>query len=308
MRYRARAVMAAVTLAAIPAALPAAPPTTVTPTPDQNPLRLALLQSDYPSVYAPPEPERDDQGVNEGGVNFTLEVRYMTDYIYRGVERFDNLGSHEDSPNFQVDGSIHWDLGKLPHPFVGLFVNVFDSDPISNFQEIRPRVGFDWNLRPLLLTAGHNSYLFPDRDELETTEIFGQIQLDDSYFLKSDQPLLSPYVYAAYDYDLYEGWYFEIGVSHDFPIEDWGIVLTALAHVGYVHANEYFTRRNGEDSGFQHYQLGLVGKYSLNTLLNMSQRYGEWSVVGYLNYTDGIDEDLQSDTQVWGGLGIGFEY
>ena len=31
---------------------------------------------------------------------------------------------------------------------------------------------------------------------------------------------------AAYDYDNYKGWYFELGVSHDFPIENTGITLT----------------------------------------------------------------------------------
>jgi len=273
---------------------------------DQPP-KLSLMQ-DYESVYAPPEPERTSEGVNEGGVHFDLEVRYMTDYVYRGVERFDDVGAHEDSPNYQIDGLLSWDLGKLPHPFVGVFVNVYDSDPISNFQEIRPYLGFDWNLRPFLLTAGHNSYLFPDRDSMETTEIYGQIKLDDSYFLKTDKPVLSPYIYGAYDYDLYNGWYFEAGVSHDFPIEDWGIVIRAEAQIAYVHANEYFTARDDEESGFQHYQVGLIGQYSLNTLLNVSQRYGEWHVIGYLYYTDGIDNDLLADTQVWGGAGIGFRY
>ena len=39
-----------------------------------------------------------------------------------------------------------------------------------------------------------------------------------------------------------------------------------------------------------------------------AKRYGDWSVIGYLNYTDGLENELRADTQVWGGLGIGFKY
>jgi hypothetical protein len=60
--------------------------------------------------------------------------------------------------------------------------------------------------------------------------------------------------------------------------------------------------------GFQHYQIGLIGDYSLNTLLNVSKRYGEWSIEAYLYYTDGLDNDLLSTTQIWGGAGIMFRY
>jgi hypothetical protein len=68
------------------------------------------------------------------------------------------------------------------------------------------------------------------------------------------------------------------------------------------------TDADDEPSGFQHYDVGLIGTYSLNHLLNVSQRYGEWSLKGYLFYTDNIDEDLRADTQLWGGVGIGFRY
>ena len=270
------------------------------------------LQNDgddgYESVYAPPAPPSEEEGRNEGGVEFGLAVSYMTDYVFRGIERFDGIGESEDIANLQFLGQLEFDLGKLPHPVAGLFVNTQESDPVSNFQEIRPFIGLEWSLRPLLLTGGHNSYIFPDRDELDTTEIFGKIQLDDSFFLVSDQPFLSPYIYGAYDYELYNGWYIEAGVEHDFVLDDLGIVLTAQAHVAYARNYELLTETGDDESGFQHYQVGLIGNYSLNQLLNFSQRYGEWSLIGYIYYTDGMDNDLRADSQIWGGAGIGFKY
>jgi hypothetical protein len=276
------------------------------------------LQPEPESVYAPPLPPREDQGVNEGGVRLNLTVSYFTDYVYRGLELFELpefnpvLNTSEDRANLQINGKLSFDLGKIPHPFVGAFVNIAESDPISTFEEIRPYVGFDWNLRPLLLTAGYASYIYPDRDALETQEIYGRLELDDSYFLRSEGPLLSPYVLVAYDIDLYDGWYVEAGVGHDFRFEDIGLTLRAEAHVAWVSQFELFdadpTDADDDPSGLQHYQLGLIGTYSLNELFNVSRRYGEWSMVGYLYYTDGIDDDLRATDQLWGGAGISFRY
>jgi hypothetical protein len=54
--------------------------------------------------------------------------------------------------------------------------------------------------------------------------------------------------------------------------------------------------------------VGLVGTYSLNNLFNASRRYGEWSLVGYLYYSDGIANHLRADTRTWGGVGLRFNY
>jgi len=254
--------------------------------------------------------------VNEGGVHLSLTVNYLTDYVFRGIDRSEvgaidpsETGTTtEDRANLQFDGKLSFDLGRAPHPFVGVFVNVFNDDPVSRFQEVRPFVGLDWNLRPLLLTAGWQTFIFPERDEFNTAEVFGRLELDDSVFWRTDRPVLSPYVFAAYDYDKYDGVYLEAGVRHACPIEGTGLTLTAVADVAYVAGNGYFTRLGGDDTGFQHYDVGLIGSYSLNTLVNFPRRYGEWTLRGYLFYTDGIARELRADTQLWGGVGVGFEY
>jgi len=103
----------------------------------QNVVTPLTLQQRPESIYAPAAPPREDEGVNEGAVHLDLTVRYMSDYVYRGIDRSE-VGGREDAPNVQFDGKLEFDLGKLPHPYVGLFVNVYDSDPISQFQEVRP--------------------------------------------------------------------------------------------------------------------------------------------------------------------------
>ena len=298
----------------------AAAPALASPSPAADALVRPLHLVDDPgTIYAPLEPPRPNTGVNQGGLHLSLTISYLTDYVYRGIDRSEVGGIDpaetargkrvaEDAPNLQFDGKLTFDLGKLPHPFVGVFINVFDDDPVSRFQEIRPYFGLDWTVKPLTLTAGWQAYIFPERDDFNTAEVFASVAVNDSVLFGTDAPILSPYVYAAYDHDRYNGFYFEAGVKHDFPIEDTGVVLTALADAAFVGGNGSFTRQKNDDTGFQHYDVGLVGSYSLNTVLNVSRRYGEYKLKGYLYYTDGLERNLRADTQLWGGVGITLEY
>lgn len=271
-------------------------------------LPIVLLAVEEDSVYATPPLPRDDLGTNQGGVNFSLDVMNTSDYVFRGIDRSE-VGGTEDAPNIQFDSTLTFDLGKFPHPFIGVFVNVFNSDPISRFQEIRPYFGIDWTIRPIHLILGHVTYLFPERDETNSSEIFGKLTIDDSVLWGTEKPIFSPYLLAAYDYDLYNGWYFEFGISHDFVIEDTGLTITPTARVAYVTTYQLFAVDvDGDDSGFQHYDVGFTVEYSLNQLLSIPPRYGDWSLQGQCFYTDGISNELRADTQVWGGIGIGFRY
>lgn len=271
-----------------------------------QPLMLAA-DLEVPSVYAPPALPTEAEGVNEGGVGLNLTVRYVTDYIFRGLEILE-VPAGEDTANLQVEAMLDFDFGRLPHPFVGLFSNIANQDPISDFQEIRPFFGFSLELRPFTFWVGHNTFIYPDREDLDTSEVWARVVLDDSWLWSTPEPIFSPYVFAAYDYDRYDGWYYEAGVRHDFELTDWGIVLTLHGAVAYVQDHAQFEITPAESSGFQHYEVGLTGRYSLNKLLNTSQRYGDWSLVGYLNYTGGIDDELQGDDQLWGGAAISFSY
>lgn len=275
---------------------------------DDAPLTLAEMPVDNESVYAPtPTPPESEWG-NNGGVNFDLRVSYVTDYIYRGIDFSEESGS-EDSPNLQMDERLTFNLGRAPHPFAGLFVNVNDSDPVSRFQEIRPYIGLEWTFRQLTVAAGQTTYIYPEREDVNTAEVWGLVSLDDSFLWGTDRAILTPYIYGAYDYDLYKGWYLEAGVKHTFVIPDTGVTVILFADIAYVMSFPQFALTpDGQDSGWQHYDIGMTASYSLNSLFNFPKRYGEWRIEGYLNYIGGLNEDLLANNQVWGGGGISFHY
>ena len=271
--------------------------------------RVAGLDAVPESVYGIPEIRTPGAGFNDGGVHFGFDVRYATDYVFRGFEPVEPQVS-EDAVNVSVDAELYFDLGRLPDPFVRIITNTAEGDDISNFQVIRPLVGLRWEFEPFELTVGHQSFTYPDRTNLDSSEVYLEFQLNDAVFGGDEGAFLGPYVFAAYDYDAFEGVYVEGGVRREFRVGDSALHVGYNAHVAYVDGlGELFSATSDiDESGFQHYQVGATLRYDLNELLNLSRRYGQWSVEGYLNYTDGIDDDLLAETQLWGGGGFVFRY
>jgi hypothetical protein len=282
---------------------------------------LAFAQPAPPSVYAPPEIPTEADGTNLGAVNLDFSVSYFTDYVYRGVEVFEAPGA-EDQLNLQFDGKVSFDLGKLPHPYVSVFVNVAEEDPVSDFQEIRPTVGFDWTVKPLVVSAGYTGYIYPDRDDFSTSEAFLKLSLDKNV-LFGGESVPTPYVMGAYDFDVYDGVYIEAGIEYMVKFEEIGLSLNFMGSVAYVNNWNafpegdlgafpgFFTTAETTDetiSGMQHWQVGVVGEYSLNTLFDIPDRYGEWLLRGELYYTSDFDSDINATDQIWGGGGITFRY
>ena len=203
---------------------------------------------------------------------------------------------------------MSFNLGKLPHPFLGTFVNVHSADPISRFQEVRPYFRLEWNLRPFILEGGKHHYIFPERDDLNTGEVYAKVTFDDSWLFRTDRPIFSPYVMAAYDYDKYDGFYLEAGAATTSSSKDRLDADRAGQH-RVRHRPPLFRDHRGRPRlGFQHYEIGLIGSYSLNKLFQFSPRYGTFTLEGYLYFDDRTSTDLKADIQIWGGGGIGFHY
>jgi len=143
---------------------------------------LADSYGDDDSVYAPANPLHDEEAVNGGGAHLDLNFSYVNRYVYRGVNH-DAVSTHSNALNLLAEGRLSFDLGDYPHPFVGVFANIYDADPLSRFQEVRPYVGFTWNLRPFLLEAGNINYIYPQRENLNIPEVYGKMTIDDALLL-----------------------------------------------------------------------------------------------------------------------------
>ncbi len=275
-----------------------------------------VLRAQEESVYAPPEPVTANEGTNQGGVSFKLDVMYLSDYVYRGVDYTEvvdpatKAAGHEDALDVHSDFAMQFDLGeRVPHPFIRASVNLFDTDPVSQFQEIRSAIGSDLTLQPVTFTLAAQNYTLPQREDVESSEVYGQILLNDSRIFHSDEPVFSPYVLGAYDYDINDGWYIEVGASHDFVFEDLFLTIRPVFRIAYtVGWQQQFAFNVDDGTGWQHVEYGVEADYKLNSLLNISKRWGEWNLRAKLMHTDHLASKTVGSTQTWGGLGIGMEY
>jgi len=264
--------------------------------------------SNNESVYDNPPPPAANSGVNSGGVKFNIDATYFNKYVFRGVDH-DSTAPNGDALNLLINAELEFDLGKYPHPFFGVTTNVYDSDPQSRFQEVLPYVGVRWTIAPFTIEGGLNTYIYPQREGFNTDEVYGKLTVDDSFLFHTQHPVLQPYFLAAFDYERANGWYMETGIQHDFIFEELGLTITPKADVAYIiHYKQNFIYENDNDQGFQHADVGVELKYSLNTLLNVSRRLGEFDLKGYLFYTDKLQSAVTGDYVVWGGFGMGFAY
>jgi hypothetical protein len=260
------------------------------------------------NIYVEPTSPTADKLTNQGGAHLSFDVDYFSTYMYRGVDQSTPPKRNEKA--LQFDGRLDFDLGKLPHPFIGVFSNIFNDDPVSRFEEVRPYAGAQWTIRPITASGGFNGYIYPNRQGVDTQEIWAQISVDDSRFFHTDRPFLAPYVYGAYDLDKYKGFYLEAGVTHDFVFGDSGLILTAVGDFAYVAHNRYFkgTGPNASATGLQHYDGGTILTYELNPVLHIPLRFGHFQVKAQLFYTGAITDGLRADNRLWGGVGLNFRY
>jgi hypothetical protein len=249
-----------------------------------------------------------DQGQNNGGAHFSLDFSYANRYVYRGVDH-DAVSIHGNSLNLLFDGQLSFDLGNV-HPYVGLFTNIDDGDPVSRFQEVRPYAGIKFDLRPFELGVSNITNIYPEREQLNQSEVDFEAGLDDSLLFGTHKPWFSPYILGAYYYSKNQGWYFEAGVHHDIVFEDLGLTITGEAAVGYISGlfQQFVFVNTFRSTGWQHWEVGLLAKYSLNNLLHFSQRYGEFDVQGYGYYDGKLNDLITSNNVLWGGVGLSFKY
>jgi hypothetical protein len=267
-----------------------------------------LLDDEPENVYLQPTTPVTNQLTNQGGAHFSFEVDYFSTYMYRGVDQSTPPKRNETA--LQFNGRLDFDLGKLPHPFIGVFSNIFNDDPVSRFEEVRPYAGLQWTLRPITLGGGFNGYIFPNREGVDTQEIWAQLSVDDSRFFHTDRPFLAPYVYGAYDLDKYKGFYLEAGIKHDFVFGDTGLILSPVGDFAYVAHNRYF-RASGPNStatGIQHYDAGVILSYDMGSALHIPPRFGDFAVKAQLFYSGPVSDGLRADSRIWGGVGLNFKY
>ncbi len=263
----------------------------------------------YASPGGPAAAATEPQGPR---LKWELSLGYASAYVYRGIDHSATVGATPDAidegggSSFQFSGRVTLDAGGPWHPFVDLFSNYWDTDPVSNWQELRPTLGLQWQSKAAAVSAGVTSYVYPDRTGDNTSEVFMRADMNDGDLLGREQPILNPYGLVACELDANGGWYGELGISHNWAIAGLGLTVTPVARVAYTYRMDeafiFETDRSG--SGWQHADLGLQLSYRLNTLLNLPASDGNWALGAFLFRTSHLADATLGGSLTWGGVNV----
>ena len=264
------------------------------------------------TVYSPPGGPAAATEPQGPRLNWELTLGYASGYVYRGIDHSATIG---DTPaiseeaggaSFQFSGRLTLDSGGPWQAFVEVFSNYWDSDPTSTWQEVRPTVGLQWQSKLSSITMGATGYIYPNRAGDNTNEVFIRVDANDGAILEQEQPILNPYALIAYDLDASGGWYGELGVSHNWAIPGIGLTVTPVARLAYTYRLDeafiFSTNRSG--SGWQHADLGLQLSYQINTLLNLPESDGKWTLGAFIFQTEHLADATLGDSLTWGGINL----
>jgi hypothetical protein len=221
--------------------------------------------------------------------NASASVSFNSDYMWRGFNLY-------DGSSIQPSISVDYDTG---YGTVG--GNVWShlsaeggTTNIDKFTEIDYTLTYALALDPIAVKVGHLWYTYPkDSDNLENTaEIFASVVIDDEA-LGSPFPL-SPTLSAYHDYDLVDGQYYELGISHTFEPKGLGdgFNFTPYAAFGFAEDQTPVYAANGF----------VQSTFGVSTSLSM----GDVAVTPSLNYTAEADENLKNE--FWFGMTFGYTF
>lgn len=275
-----------------------------------------------------PETERETAWRKPVPLSFRIDYTMATDYIWRGINLSEYPGEGREKLNHQLGTGVEFEtpIGTLgASVWFEWYAGQERLTPASSrmLQEVDYSVYWSYGLEPIATTLeiGWIAYELPRAkgDLRETYEVYGKLSLDDSIIF--GVPLLSPYVYWGLDYDLGEnGSWVEVGGSHEFAAADLeplasvpvvkDLALTPSVAVGFDYRYlDKFAGIEGARSARRvaNVVYGLDLGFDITGALSTPARYGNVKGGGFLNYSQGIRQDLLSD-ELYGGVYIAYEW
>jgi len=241
-----------------------------------------------------------------------LDAAVASQFNFRGM-------TNVDAPVLQTEGAIDLPT-KLETGFISVktFVNwdlendtgdawfpdghagePSQIDVSAAYSETYRGVDFSSGIISYALQNGDDFVKAPDGERGETKEIFVSAARETVW-------QLVPSLRVHYDFDEVEGWYFNLGVSRDFPINEEFLVDSRIS-LGYADDDQADWLYGLEDGGLADLQFraGLLYFMDLNTTITLGLNY---STIVDDDISDWFDViDIDPDT-FWADLGVTWAY
>ena len=198
-------------------------------------------------------------------VDVSVETAVNSQYLWRGMVL-------NDKPVFQP--GVTFSGGGLELNIWGNMDLTDDYDHEFEFYEVDYTLSYYWEQDGMEWVLGVISYTYPNTDWTSTMEAYAGCTWTDVTF--------SPSVTLYYDFDEVEGFYLEVGGSHEF---DSGLsVGLSFGYASEDYVDAYFAVDGDADAAFTHYALSLDYPVAL--------KYGELNL--NLTYGSLVDSSIHS--------------
>ncbi|MFP4104989.1 MAG: hypothetical protein ACLFVU_02770 [Phycisphaerae bacterium] len=271
-------------------------------------------------------------------VRLGVEYVLATDYIFRGVNFSEYDGEGREDLNHQLSVGAEMDTEDLAGQDLGKIGGYIwfewyagqehlTPEDSSNLQEVD--YVLYWRKEfPEMFTEvelGWIAYQFPrESGNARTTyEVYGKLSFDDSPLwemcgIDVEGPVLNPFVAYYHDYDVVKGGWLEIGIHHDIDMKNIeqtkdvpvlrDMIFTPSIVYGVSH--RYWDKAMGNESiatSSANINYGLGVAYDLSSALDIPEQYGKFTVGGFLNYSQALDDSLLND-EFYGGMKLGWQW
>ncbi|MGC9454382.1 MAG: hypothetical protein ACP5HU_05910 [Phycisphaerae bacterium] len=289
-------------------------------------LTLSILVQAAPADQ--PTPSGADEWTKPVPLSFSVDYTLVSDYIFRGINFSEYPGEGREDLNHQLGVGLEYDTGDLGAFGASVWFEWFAGQEAltagdsSNLQEVDYSVYWSYELERIAATLelGYIAYQFPrlSGDAECTHEFYASLGFDDSSWFGTEAPVLNPTVTFYQDVDDFRGSWLEIGVSHDFALGDYeatagapllkDLTVTPSLTLGIDHRWMAPAVGNGQKStrlGNLLYGMDVV--YDLSSALDIPDAWGEFSVGGFLYYSQALRSELIDD-ELFGGMTVSWAW
>jgi hypothetical protein len=272
-------------------------------------------------------------------VTFSIDYTVVTDYVWRGSNFSEFAGEGREGLNHQLGAAAEADLGRLGALGYSVWLEwyAFQDDPAfdptadGHLQEVDHAVFWAYDLSrlneavPLRIEIGWIAYVFPQQpsgsDAYYTHEAYLALALNDAKLFGADKNVLNPTLSWNWDFDDFDGHWFEAGISHEFAAADVGagdvpvlkhVAVTPSLTLGIDH-RFYSTGASGggKSSRLANLLYGLEVGFDLGSALKLPERCGALSLTGFANFSQPLSDALRRDVmddELYGGLRVAWQW
>lgn len=206
---------------------------------------------------------------------------FYTDYMWRGFNLYEGSSIQPSiDVSYELDG-----IGTLGANVWSHLSAEGSSRKEENFGEVDYTLSYTAPLEDVDLSFGHIWYTFPyegGESIPESAEFYGSLSVPVT---------LNPSLSYYYDYDYFDNSYYELGLSHEFKVND-SFSIVPVANFGFAADAE----KVYADDGFVQTTFGLEMPVSLDNV----------SINPKVMYTRENDDLLESE--FWAGFDLGYQF